>query len=59
MSGREAGREAHGAQAVVSPDVLEVAPGVAREKLEGWVPELASADDLRAALEGWGRSSRR
>jgi len=51
MSGREAGREPHTAQAVANPEVLEVAPGVAREKLEGWVPELASADDLRTALE--------
>jgi hypothetical protein len=30
---------------------LELAPGVHHEKLEGWVPELASEDDLRDALE--------
>jgi hypothetical protein len=33
------------------PDTLEVAPGAAREKLQGWVPELASPGELRAALE--------
>ena len=51
MSGREAGREAHPAQAATDPDHLEVAEGSAREKLEGWVPELASPEDLRLALE--------
>ena len=30
---------------------LELAPGTEHERLEGWVPELASEDDLRAALE--------
>ena len=33
------------------PDALEVAPGAAHEKVEGWVPQLASEDDLRDALE--------
>lgn len=35
---------------VHNPDELEVAPGTARENLEGWVPELASEEDLRVAL---------
>jgi len=30
---------------------LELAPGAQHEKLEGWVPALASDDDLRGALE--------
>lgn len=30
---------------------LELAPGTEHERLEGWVPELASEDDLRNALE--------
>ncbi len=34
-----------------NPDALEVAPGVAHAQLQGWVPELASDEDLRAALE--------
>jgi hypothetical protein len=34
-----------------SPDNLEVVPGFAHEKLEGWIPELASEDEIRAALE--------
>ena len=34
-----------------SPDALELAPGRAREAVEGWIPELASESDLREALE--------
>lgn len=29
----------------------EVVPGREREQIEGWIPELASEDDVRAALE--------
>jgi hypothetical protein len=32
-------------------EALELAPGTEHEKLEGWVPGLASEDDLRNALE--------
>lgn len=32
-------------------DSLEVAPGFAHEKLEGWVPELAGEEEVREALE--------
>jgi hypothetical protein len=48
VSGREAG---HQPQEQADPDSLEVAPGAQREKLEGWVPELAGEEELRAALE--------
>lgn len=34
-----------------NPDELEVAPGVQRENLEGWVPQLAGQEDLRLALD--------
>ncbi|MGB8473059.1 MAG: hypothetical protein WCE61_03105 [Candidatus Acidiferrum sp.] len=34
-----------------NPDSLEVAPGTVHEAVEGWIPELASEDDLRDALE--------
>ncbi len=48
MSGREAGRdERH----PLDVDSLEVVPGAVREHLEGWVPGLASEDELRHALE--------
>ena len=30
---------------------LEIAPGAVHEKLEGWIPELASDDAVRSALE--------
>ncbi len=33
------------------PDALEVAPGSERQRLEGWVPELAGEEELRQALE--------
>jgi hypothetical protein len=49
---------ANGRQAVENPetitkdaDSLEVVPGFAHEKLEGWVPELAGEEELRQALE--------
>jgi hypothetical protein len=32
-------------------EALEVAPGFAHENLEGWIPPLASDDDVREALE--------
>jgi hypothetical protein len=32
-------------------DELEVAPGFAHETLQGWIPELATEDELREALE--------
>ncbi len=37
--------------AAANPEALEVAPGHEREKLEGWVPALASEEEIRAALE--------
>lgn len=30
---------------------LEVAPGFAHQNLEGWIPDLASDDEVRGALE--------
>jgi hypothetical protein len=45
VSGREAGRDGR------NPDALEVVAGAEREQLEGWVPELASEEELREALE--------
>ena len=36
---------------MADPNKLEVVPGTTREKLEGWVPELATPEELRAALE--------
>lgn len=44
MSGRESGRE-------LDPQLLEVVPGAERQAIEGWVPELASDEELRSALE--------
>jgi hypothetical protein len=35
----------------VNPDELEVAEGREREQLEGWIPSLASEEEIRAALE--------
>ena len=35
----------------MNPDALEVAPGIAHENLEGWIPALASDEEIRVALE--------
>lgn len=35
----------------LDPDLLEVAPGTQHEGVQGWVPELATDDELRIALE--------
>jgi len=53
MSGSANGRQAVENPELLgkNPDALEVVPGFAHEKLEGWVPELAGGEDLRQALE--------
>src|SRR5271155_5013601 len=48
---RHAARPSHTEEAVLNPDVLEVAPGIVHEAVQGWVPELATEDELRMALE--------
>ena len=35
----------------LNPEELEVVPGFTHERLQGWVPTLASEDELRDALE--------
>jgi hypothetical protein len=54
MTGKESGHIDHAdARAVphVNPEALEVAPGTAHENLEGWIPQLASDEEIRVALE--------
>jgi hypothetical protein len=53
MTGKEAGHiEEHPSHAkTLNPEALEVAPGTEHEQLEGWVPPLASEEELRQALE--------
>src|SRR5450631_1962213 len=58
MTGKEGGHIDHASPAAtpphanaINPDALEVAPGTAHERLEGWIPELASGEELRVALE--------
>jgi hypothetical protein len=56
MTGKESGHIDHeAAQAVphaaLNPDALEVAPGTEHEQLEGWIPSLASDEEIRIALE--------
>jgi hypothetical protein len=38
-------------EAEKNPDQLEVAPGFTHERLQGWIPPLASDDEIRGALE--------
>jgi hypothetical protein len=61
MTGKEAGHLDHTAahaaphidpkNAAMNPDALEVAPGTEHEQLEGWIPALASDEEIRSALE--------
>jgi hypothetical protein len=58
MTGKEAGHIDHSSHEALpphatasNPDTLEVAPGTAHEQLEGWIPQLASEEELRQALE--------
>jgi hypothetical protein len=53
MSGSANGRQAVENPELLSrdPDTLEVVPGFAHERLEGWVPEMAGGEELRQALE--------
>ena len=44
---RHADRPEH----TVNPEKLEVAPGSYTRQLQGWIPELASEEELREALE--------
>jgi hypothetical protein len=44
----------HSAQSpgdITDPDAREIVSGTSREKLQGWVPDLAGQQDLLAALE--------
>ncbi len=38
-------------KSALEPDELEVAPGFEHEKLQGWVPQIATEHDVREALE--------
>ena len=54
MTGKAAGHlpDESGTQAdLFTPDSLEVAPGWEHQKLEGWVPALATEEETRKALE--------
>jgi len=48
---RHADRPSHTEGSPLNPDTLEVAPGRTRETIEGWIPQLASEEELRIALE--------
>ena len=48
---RHADIPSHSETAPVNPETLEVAPGTARGAVEGWIPELATEQELREALE--------
>jgi len=57
MTGKESGHLDHAAAghaphaAAVDPESLEIAAGTAREHLEGWIPSLATDEEIRTALE--------
>jgi hypothetical protein len=51
MTGKEAGHLDQHPPHATNPDALEVVAGAEHENLEGWIPALASDEDLRQALE--------
>lgn len=53
MSGSANGREAaqNPDRLQKNPDALEVVPGFDHERLESWIPNLASEEEIRQALE--------
>jgi hypothetical protein len=58
VTGKAAGHVSHesaapdsSSSAHLAADALEVSPGWQHEKLEGWVPALASEEETRKALE--------
>jgi len=48
---RHADRPSHTEGSPINPDTLEVAPGTVHESVQGWVPKLATEEELRIALE--------
>ena len=58
MTGKAAGHIDHASTqatpphaGALNPDALELAPGTQHEQLEGWIPQLASEEEIRVALE--------
>ncbi len=53
MSGTDSSSSAESTQKrqVIDPDTAEVVPGAERTELQGWVPNLATPEELRVALE--------
>ncbi|HEY6767959.1 MAG TPA: hypothetical protein VI386_24655 [Candidatus Sulfotelmatobacter sp.] len=56
MTGKEAGHfdhvSAHGVpHAGANPDALEVVAGTEHEHLQGWIPSIATDEEIRVALE--------
>jgi hypothetical protein len=58
MTGKEAGHVDHASPNAMPPhanasnaETLEVAPGTKHEQLEGWIPDLATEEECRTALE--------
>ena len=51
MTGKAAGQTPAEEPNPAAADALEVAPGWGREKLEGWIPELANQEEVCSALE--------
>lgn len=51
MNGASSADPTQASQSAANVEALEVAPGAAREQIEGWTPDLATPDELRAALD--------
>src|SRR5437764_7482086 len=52
MSGpRHADRPSHTEGSTLDADEMEVVPGALHETVQGWIPQLATEEELRIALE--------
>jgi hypothetical protein len=51
MSGTSSADRPAQSSAATNADSLEVVPGAARAQMEGWMPDLATPEELRTALD--------
>ena len=51
MSGTESSSPETNSKRLIDPDTAEVVPGFDHQELQGWVPDLATPQELHAALE--------
>lgn len=51
MSGADPSSQETNIKRLIDPDTAEVVPGFEHQELQGWVPDVATPQELQAALE--------